>query len=58
MITTPAPGYKNEGKNQLVVAIGCTKGMHRSVAMAEAPSPGCSSWVCAPPWSTVTSIMR
>lgn len=36
MITTLLPGYKNEGKNQLVVAIGCTGGMHRSVAMAEA----------------------
>ena len=36
MITTLLPGYRNEGKNQLAVAIGCTGGMHRSVAMAEA----------------------
>lgn len=29
------PHYKREGKSQLVVAIGCTGGKHRSVAMAE-----------------------
>lgn len=30
------PNYEKEGKSQFVVAIGCTGGMHRSVAMAEA----------------------
>lgn len=29
------PQYKKEGKTQLVVAIGCTGGQHRSVALAE-----------------------
>lgn len=29
------PHYKNEGKTHLVVAIGCTGGRHRSVAIAE-----------------------
>ena len=30
------PLYKKEGKSQLVIAIGCTGGNHRSVAIAEA----------------------
>ena len=30
------PGYINEGKNQLVIAIGCTGGQHRSVTVANA----------------------
>ncbi|MCH5462178.1 RNase adapter RapZ [Lactobacillus sp. LC28-10] len=29
------PGYKREGKNNLTIAIGCTGGQHRSVALAE-----------------------
>ena len=29
------PYYKNEGKSQLVIGIGCTGGKHRSVAIAE-----------------------
>ena len=28
------PNYRNEGKRQLIVAIGCTGGRHRSVAIA------------------------
>lgn len=30
-----APKYKEEGKSQLIVAIGCTGGKHRSVSIAE-----------------------
>jgi UPF0042 nucleotide-binding protein len=30
------PRYEQEGKSHLTVAIGCTGGMHRSVALAEA----------------------
>src|SRR5690625_6387605 len=29
------PQYKKEGKSQLVIAIGCTGGQHRSVTLAE-----------------------
>lgn len=29
------PGYKNEGKNNLTIAIGCTGGQHRSIALSE-----------------------
>jgi UPF0042 nucleotide-binding protein len=28
------PGYIKEGKNQLVIGIGCTGGKHRSVTIA------------------------
>lgn len=34
MITFLLPNYKNEGKRQLIIAIGCTGGRHRSVAIA------------------------
>lgn len=36
MIRFLIPHYIAEGKNQLVVAVGCTGGRHRSVAVAEA----------------------
>jgi UPF0042 nucleotide-binding protein len=35
LVTTLAPSYMNEDKKQLVIGIGCTGGMHRSVAVAE-----------------------
>ena len=36
MIRFLAPNYISEGKNQLVIAIGCTGGKHRSVTLAQA----------------------
>jgi len=35
LLTFMLPLYKREGKSQLVIAIGCTGGKHRSVAIAE-----------------------
>lgn len=35
LVISLAPGYLKEDKKQLVIGIGCTGGMHRSVAMAE-----------------------
>ena len=34
MIRFLIPNYVKEGKNQLVIAIGCTGGQHRSVTLA------------------------
>ena len=36
MVTFLLPNYLEEGKRRLVIAIGCTGGAHRSVAIAEA----------------------
>lgn len=36
MIDFLLPNYEREGKSQLVIAVGCTGGMHRSVCIAEA----------------------
>ena len=35
MLTFLLPHYIAEGKHRLVIAIGCTGGAHRSVAIAE-----------------------
>lgn len=35
LIDTILPGYKKEGKTSVTIAIGCTGGQHRSVALAE-----------------------
>src|SRR5256886_13846436 len=35
LINATAPGFEREGKRYLTVAIGCTGGKHRSVAIAE-----------------------
>ena len=29
------PAYRSEGKSRLAVALGCTGGYHRSIALAE-----------------------
>ena len=36
------PGYVKEGKHQLVIAIGCTGGKHRSVTIATL----LTDWLC------------
>ena len=36
MLSFLMPNYIIEGKNQLVIAIGCTGGKHRSVTLANA----------------------
>ena len=36
LLTVVVEGYRREGKRYMTVAIGCTGGKHRSVAMAEA----------------------
>jgi UPF0042 nucleotide-binding protein len=35
LVVTTAPGFEREGKRYLTVAVGCTGGKHRSVAIAE-----------------------
>lgn len=35
LLNAVMPGYLSEGKTHLVIALGCTGGMHRSVALAE-----------------------
>jgi UPF0042 nucleotide-binding protein len=36
MISFLIPNYIKEGKNQLVICVGCTGGKHRSVTLANA----------------------
>ena len=36
MLSLVLDGYRREGKRYMTVAIGCTGGKHRSVAIAEA----------------------
>ena len=35
LLTLTVPAYRAEGKNRLTVALGCTGGHHRSIALAE-----------------------
>ncbi|MCT6892294.1 MAG: RNase adaptor protein RapZ, partial [Lactobacillus sp.] len=35
LLETAVPGYIKEGKGKLTIAIGCTGGQHRSVAIAQ-----------------------
>lgn len=35
LLDTVIPGYRDEGKKNVTIAIGCTGGQHRSVAIAE-----------------------
>lgn len=44
MLKKLLPRYAAEGKAYLTIAIGCTGGKHRSVAMAEALSRSLGSW--------------
>ena len=45
LLELTAPAYRAEGKEQLRVALGCTGGYHRSIALAEelaaTPRDGC-----------------
>ncbi|MDU4704951.1 MAG: RNase adapter RapZ, partial [Corynebacterium sp.] len=36
LIELVLPGYRREGKGFMTIAVGCTGGHHRSVAMSEA----------------------
>ena len=40
LVSTMVPGYMNEGKKYLTIAIGCTGGKHRSVAVTAEISKG------------------
>ena len=40
------PNYVKEGKSQLIIAIGCTGGMHRSVHIAESLRDVCVKQNC------------
>ena len=56
LINATAPGFEREGKRYLTVAVGCTGGKHRSVAIAEElarrlrevaprrPTPSTATW--------------
>ena len=35
LLTLTVPAYRAEGKGRLTVALGCTGGHHRSIALAE-----------------------
>ena len=39
--SSPCPAYRDEGKARLTVALGCTGGYHRSIALAEELADGC-----------------
>ena len=35
LLELTVPAYRSEGKTRLTVALGCTGGYHRSIALAE-----------------------
>jgi len=49
MLTSLLPAYEKEGKSYLTIAIGCTGGRHRSVAVADklAAALGAAGWPVA-----------
>ena len=54
MIRFLIPNYIREGKNQLVIAIGCTGGKHRSITFARKIGEFCKKLGYAPAYSTAT----
>ncbi len=49
------PKYEREGKSYLTIAIGCTGGRHRSVAIADALAQQLSASLGAPTWLSYTA---
>ena len=58
MLVKLLPRYAAEGKAYLTIAIGCTGGRHRSVAMAEALAMQLSEWPIVVTHRDVNRISR
>ena len=55
LLGTLLPQYQAEGRSYLTVAIGCTGGRHRSVAVSEDSLRGCEAAASRSPQPTATS---